>query len=224
MSQPNFFSQLASEKRTAVMDLLLKTGSDLRIKIREQHYKSKILSKISDGVYSIYKFIPGNFKEQEGIFSFDTTEGKYFFRGSISTQGSNLTLKTPDEIFQMVRRNDFRVDVPSSNDYICEIIDVNDVLKSVPAKLRNISLGGCQISVPTDSVIVNKEDTVSIKLGIKNYEWDLIATVAKQVRPAEKENALFLGLQFKEPEADFLTEVQSSLIFLDRTHRHARNE
>jgi hypothetical protein len=223
MAQLNFFSQVDPEKRVSVLDFLQKSGGDLRIKIRDQNYRSKILNKKGDGLYSIYKFIPGNFQDQEATFSFDAEDGKFFFRGSISTVGSDLIVNIPTEIFQLVRRSDFRVDLPPKNGYPCAIMSVNGKKKAtpIPAELRNISLGGCQIWVQTSDISPNKEDEISLNLTIKDFEWEHIKGIAKQIRPAnEKGDLTVLGLQFKDPDAEFLTEVQSALMYLDRMHRH----
>lgn len=221
MSQLNFFSQVDSEKRVKAIDFLQKSGRDLRIKIREHNYRSKVLSKKSENQYAIYQFLPGNFKNQEAICSFDAEDGKYFFHGVISTEGSEMILTAPKEIFQLVRRSDFRVDIPPKNGYPCAIISLNKKKKSAPAELRNISLGGCQIWTQTSDITVNKEDEVVFNLTVKNFEWENIKSIAKHVRPGnDKGDVMALGLQFKDAEAEFLTEVQSALIFLDRTHRH----
>lgn len=221
MAQLNFFSPVNSEKRLQIIELLRKSGNDLRIKIRDQNYRSKILSQKSEDQFAIYKFIPGHFNNQEAIFSFDAEDGKFFFTGSVSTQGSDLVLTFPSEIFQLVRRNDFRVDLPPQNEYLCSIISINGTKKVISSVLRNISLGGCQVSILTSDLSVNKEDLVEIKLTIKDFEWEKIPAIVKQIRPAnEKGDLTFIGVQFKEPEADFLTDVQSALMYLDRTHRH----
>lgn len=222
MTQPNFFSQVESEKRVSAIDFLQKSGGDLRIKIRNENYRSKILEKKGESQYSIYKFIPGNFNNQEATFSFDGQEGKFFFRGSVTTVGSDLILTIPTEIFQLVRRNDFRIDLPSQNEYPCAIMAVNGKKKAtpIPAELRNISLGGCQVWVQTSDIVPNKDDEIWLNLTIKNFEWENIKGLAKQIRPAnEKGDLTVLGLQFKDPDAEFLTEVQSALMYLDRVHR-----
>lgn len=227
MAELNFFSQVESEKRVSVIDFLQKSGGDLRIKIRGDNYRSKILEKKTDNQYSVYKFIPGNFQDQEATFSFDTPDGKFFFRGSITTIDKDLILNIPKEIFQLVRRSDFRVDLPPQNGYPCAITAVNGKKKStpIPAELRNVSLGGCQVWIQTTDITPNKEDEISLKLKIKDFEWENIKGIAKQIRPAnDKGDLTVLGMQFKDPGAEFLTEFQSALMFLDRTHRHRHDK
>lgn len=225
MSQLNFFSQVDSERRLEILGFLHRSGDDLRIKIREQNYRSKILEKKSDDQYVIYKFIPGNFKDQEAIFSFDAQEEKFFFRGSVSTIGPDLVLTFPNEIYQLVRRNDFRIDLPSKNEYPCSVVSLNKKKLSVTAELRNISLGGCQVWVVTSDITANKNDEISLNLTINTFEWENIKGITRQIRPAnEKGDLTVLGIQFKDPGAEFLTEMQSALMFLDRTHRQRHDK
>ncbi len=227
MNQMNFFSEVEHTKRKSIIEFLEKTQSELRIKIRDENYRSKVFEKKGDSQFSIYKFIPGNFQEQEGIFSFDYDSNKFFFRGSITTVGKDLILNFPDSIYQLVRRNDFRIDLPPQNEYPCAIMAVNSKKKAtpIPAELRNISLGGCQIWIQTSDLTTNKNDEIWINLTVKNFEWENIKGIARQIRPAnEKGDLTVLGLQFKDPGADFLTEVQSALMYLDRTHRHRHDK
>lgn len=223
MSQLNFFSQVESEKRLNAIDFLIKSGGDLRIKIRHENYRSKIIEQKGDGQYSIYKFIPGHFQDQEATFSFDAEDGKFFFRATITTIGKDLILTIPKEVFQLVRRNDFRIDLPPKNEYPCAIMSVNGKKKAtpIPVELRNISLGGCQVWVQTSDLVPNKEDEIAINLTINNFEWEYIKGITKQIRPAnDKGDFTVIGLKYKDPDAEFLTEVQSALMYLDRTHRH----
>lgn len=221
MNQLNFFSPLDSEKRTELLTYLGQAGSELRIKLVEQYYKSKILQKKTEDIFSIYKFIPGKFQKQEAIFSFDGPDGKYFFKSAITTENSELTLKLPEEIFKLSRRNDFRIDLHTGNGYACLVASVNRAKKSIAAELRNISMGGLQVALAASELAANKDDEIELDLTIKDFEWKKIKTIAKQVRVDNKDgDVLILGLQYKDPEADFLTEIQSALMYLDRVHRH----
>jgi hypothetical protein len=220
--QPNFFSPTDFEKRTELIDGLHRAGTDILLKIKDQYYKTKILKKKEANYFAIYKFFGGTYKDQEVLGSFNSDQGKFYFKGYISTQGDELMLSIQNELFQLVRRNDFRVNLPPDATYVCQILQIGNKKTKQEAKLRNISLGGCLIAIPKESVTTNLGDEIFVKMVIKDFEPERIPCIVRQVKPDTETPDTLLGLQFKDPEAEFLTDLQGALIFLDRTHRHAR--
>ncbi len=219
MSQQAFFAKLDGSKKMELVDYLIQSKCEFLVKIKDQHYKSKILTEKGLTSFSIYKFFSGSFKHQEVSCSFDYKDSKFFFRSSLTNNGGELILDTPSDIFQMQRRNDFRVNLPPKSGYTCEIVRVNDSKKKIPVDLRNLSLGGCQIAVKINDLTLIQNEEVALRIQIKEFEAEAIPTLAKHIKNGETSDIVLVGLQFVEPEADFLTELQGLLMYLDRTHR-----
>ncbi len=219
MSRQTFFAPTDSTKKNELVDYLVQSGCEFIVKIKENHYRTKILSEKSLTSFSIYKFFSGSFTQQDVTCSFMYQESKYFFKSSLTNKGNELLLDVPIDIYQLQQRNDFRVDIPPNSGYLCQIVKVNSVKKKISADLRNLSLGGCQIALDVNDLVLMQNEQVTLKLQIKEFEAEDIQTMAKHIKNGETSNLVLVGLQFVDPQADFLTELQSLLMYLDRTHR-----
>ena len=221
MNQPTFFAKLDSTKKNELVDYLVESGCEFIVKISQNHYKSKILTEKGLTSFSIYKFFSGSFNHQEVTCSFEYKESKFFFKSSLTNKGGELVLDTPENIFQMQRRNDFRVNIPPNSGYVCEIVKVNTAKKKITVDLRNLSLGGCQIAVNVNDLVLIQNEEVALRIQIKEFDAEAIPTLAKHIKNGETSELVLVGLQFVDPQADFLTELQGLLMYLDRTHRRA---
>ncbi len=219
MSQQTFFSKIDSTKMLEVIEFLIHNGTELVLKVKNQHYKSKILSRRTTTLFEIYKFSFISFLNEEVTCSFEIREEKYFFKSVLTSTNAEFKILIPKEIFQLQRRSDFRVTVPIGVAYTCEIVRINDMRGSYLVELRDISLGGCQIAYPSKAFKLSDNDEVILKLKMNQFENEKIITFVKHIKTIPAVETNLVGLRFDTPDAAFLTELQGLLVNLDRIHR-----
>ena len=202
-----------------VIDFLIHNGTEIVVKVNTEHYKSKILNRRTSTLFSIYKFSLINFENQEVTCSFEIKDDKFFFKSFLTSTNAEFKIIIPSEIFQLQRRNDFRINVPMGLAYTCEIVRLNQKKGPFPVELRDLSLGGCQIAFPKKLIRVALKDEVVLKIKMNQFENDKVLTLAKHIKKIETTDTLLVGLQFIDLGAAFLTELQGLLVYLDRVHR-----
>ncbi|MBC7421709.1 MAG: PilZ domain-containing protein [Bdellovibrio sp.] len=220
MSDLSFFNKLGPSSTGEILEFLVHNGTNLVLKIDDKHFKTKMLSKKNDREFSVYKFNFVEYQNKEIICSFDVKDEKYFFTASVRATNAELLITIPVEVYQLQRRNDFRVSIPPGISYVCEIRTVNFQKLNVKAELRDLSLGGCLVSLRNaDKLEIPKDSEIELTLKINEFDNPSILTIAKHVHLIGSNNTLQLGLKYKDPEADFLSELQTTLVQLDRILR-----
>ncbi len=215
----HFYSLLDPMNYTETIDFLLHNQTDITLKINGRHFKSKILSRIDANNFSVYKFNFESYSMDSTVCSFEISAEKYFFKSEISSQISGLTLTIPGEIFKLQRRNDFRVSVPAALPYTCEIKSVRVHSTNLRSEIRDLSLGGCQLSMKLDGYNLHRSDEVSLKIKINNFDWEKIRCQCKHATMKKNDFNYNVGLKFLESSAAFATDLQALLVQLDRIHR-----
>ncbi len=171
MSELAFFNKLGPNDSKEILDFVVHNQSNLVLKINDQHFKTKMLSKKNSNEFSVYKFNFVEYQNDEILCSFDVKADKYFFISAAKATGSELIISVPSEVYQLQRRNDFRVTIPPSLGYSCELRTVNFQKANIKAELRDLSLGGCLVSLQgADKLEIAKDSEVEIYLKINDFE------------------------------------------------------
>lgn len=215
----NFYTLLDQLNTKETIDFLIHSQSEVTFKINSQHLKTKILSKKNTLQFAVYKFNFEQYFDEAVTCSFEISAEKYFFKSQVSTIASELLLTIPNEIFKLQRRNDFRVAVPASIPYTCEIIGVNSSPVKLKAEIRDLSLGGCQLAVKITGTSFHNGDELYLKLKLNSFDWDRIHCSSMRVISKDSDSKLSVGVKFLETSAAFATDLQSLLVQLDRIHR-----
>lgn len=220
MNEISFFNKLNSVSTQEILDFIVHNQTNLVLKIHDRHYKTKMLAKKNNTQFSIYKFNFFAYQNEAVICSFDVKDEKYFFKSSISATETDLIILIPTDVYQLQRRNDFRISLTQSMAYECEVKTINFQKVNLKAEMRDLSLGGCLISLRhADKFEIPKDSEVEIALKIGAFENPSITTTAKHVHMIGSNNTLQLGLHYLDPSADFLRELQTLLVHLDRVQR-----
>lgn len=219
MSETSFFTKLDESKKTEMIQFLIENNSFLFIKIQNTHFKSKIVAARPGHLFSVYKFSLENYDKQEIICSFEYKNEKYFFKSIINSINDEFRINQPNTIYQLQRRNDFRVTIPFGTLHTCEVIQWNQKKVSIPVNLVDMSLGGCQISFKKDQIELKQKDEITFKLKIQQFENLQIEAIAKHIKQNAESDIYTAGLQFIDPDAGLLTDLQGLLVSLDRIHR-----
>lgn len=214
-----FYNLIDPAKRIETLDALIAENTEIVIKINELHCRTKILAKRSETEFLISKISPAKFKNERVMGSFEFKRNKYFFKTSLTSNTDGMTIVIPTEIFQLQRRNNFRVAVPIGVKYVAEIQTIKGKKVKEKIEIRDVSLGGCQIVFKKTAYTVSTNDELQLKIQMLDIDKDLIVCAAKHVLPLQNNTKVQVGVSFTDPDADFLTDLQSLLIHLDRIHR-----
>ena len=219
MSDKSFFVKVDNPKLIEVIDFLIHNETEIVLKIKNFHYKSKVLSRRDFPYFLIYKFSFITFEQEETTCSFEISNEKYFFKSTLTSTNSEIKIAKPTEIFQLQRRNDFRVAIPLGMKCSCNIIKINSMHGPFKVELRDLSLGGCQIAFPTSAIKMTNGDEVILSIEMNQFQNEKIYSFAKHLVNLENAETTLVGLKFDDPDAAFLTELQTLLVHLDRIRR-----
>lgn len=220
----DFYNLVDPEDQQHILNVLLKNKAELAIKINDIHRRAKIIGKHGTNAFLISKLGVVNFKNERVSGSFELERKKYFFKTSLTTTPDGPTVQIPTELFQLQRRDNFRVTVPIGVPYRAEIQSINGKKTFVKVEIRDVSLGGCLIVFKKEKVEIEKKDELQLNIKMLDLDKELIVCTAKHVVMLADDTKVQIGLNFTDPEGDFLTDLQSLLIHLDRIHRGKKYE
>ncbi|MFZ3228594.1 MAG: PilZ domain-containing protein [Pseudobdellovibrio sp.] len=220
----DFYNVVDQEKYSETLNLLIHDSTEIVIKINNQHCRTKIISKKSDTEFTIARISSDSFsanalKNERVTASFESNKSKFFFKTSLNSDKNEMRISVPTEIFQLQRRNDFRVTIPMTVKVAAEIQTLNGKRIKEKIEIRDISLGGCQLVLKKSNFNIKKNDEIQIKIKMLDLEVDLLPCKIKHVLELPDNLKNQLGISFSEPNVDFLTDLQSLLIHLDRILR-----
>lgn len=221
MSKDTFYEKIGEMAMKDIIAFLDHNQSELTIKINGQYVKANVNYIKNQKFFSILRFNSFDFSNEPVLCSFQLQDDRYFFNSFLSSSKLDYVIEIPKDIFHLQRRNDFRVAVPTGVTYKCTITAQNGIFKSVPAELRDLSMGGCQIAVPAYQLESKKDDTLDMKLEMDGYEFNRIELTARHVKYFEDQNLLLIGTSFKVTGEE-ATDLRSVLMFLDRTQRKGK--
>lgn len=214
-----FYTVLDSGKYSETINFLVHNQTQITFKIRSQHTKSKIIAKKNSRHLNIFKFNFQNYEDEAVICSFEINAEKYFFRSIISSNLHDLVLQIPEQIFQLQRRDDFRVIVPAGSSYDCMIQLVDGMPLKLLAEVRDLSLGGCQLIIVKVDFHLQRDSKIEFNFKMGLVERENISCVVRHVHRIQNDKKIAMGLKFQNSDADFLTDMQGLLVQLDRIHR-----
>jgi c-di-GMP-binding flagellar brake protein YcgR len=193
--------------------------TEIVIKISNQFVKTNVNHIKNEKYFSILKFHSFDFSNEPITCLFQSKDEIYFFYSYINTSKAECTIDLPSEIYQLQRRNDFRVSMPIGLPHTCEIIYVNGVQKNIEVEIRDLSLGGCQLSTPAYKSEINSDDEFSMKLKIDRFEFAELHLKARHCKTIKEQDSLLIGASFLDISNDNLSDMRALLMFLDRKTR-----
>ena len=214
-----FYTLLESFKYQETLDFLVHNQTSVTLKINLQHFKTQILGQKNPKELSLYRFNFQKYVNEKIICSFEIQAEQYFFTSDISLNGPELILNIPTEIFQLQRREDFRVTIPMNTNYTCSIRLIDGRPFRMDTKIRDLSLSGCQLVVDPTEFRFKKETEICFNLRMHNLDREHILCSVQHMSSLKNNSQLLLGVKFKSSSADFLTDLQGLLVQLDRIHR-----
>ena len=218
-SDIQFYTLIDASKFKETIDFLEHNHTDITLKIRSKHVRSKIVVKKNERELLIYKFNFQDFESEPVICSFEINAEKYFFKSEISTQQLSLVMQIPKEIFQLQRRDDFRIIVPAGSHYECTIKTIEGRPAKIAPEVRDLSLGGCQLGFAKPEIPLKRDVEIGLHFKMNNLDREDIYGSVRHIEYANQGKKIIMGLKFKSSDADFLADLQALLVHLDRVHR-----
>ena len=221
MSQTqSFFNKINESALTELLAFMEKSQTELTLKIQDQYIKARIQNRKNEN-FSLPRFSPYEFSGEKITGSFLINDDVYFFHSTLTSSNVDYALTIPKDVFQLQRRNNFRVVMPLGLAYTCEIHTINGQPAKHSVELRDFSLGGCQISIEGANIseLIHQDDTFEVSLKLHRFDFPALSLVAKHVKLVEVKNNLLVGCSLEEPNAEVLSELQAMLMYLDRIHR-----
>lgn len=222
MSIQSFFNKVSANTLNELVDFLFHNQSEITIKVDGGPYiKTKVLTRNDTNKISVSKINNQQYSNSAITGLFQIQNERYFFYSHLTSTNSSWVLNVPNEIFHMQRRNDYRVALPLGLIYKCEIVYVNARKTKIATEIRDMSLGGCLLSVQGKMSDQNIKiaDEIDLYLKLGKFEFTKMPLILKHIKYIEDKNYSLLGVSFHEPTSDILAELQSMLLYLDRIHR-----
>lgn len=223
MSEQSFFNKLNQIRVNELVEFLSHNQTEITLKVFDQFIKTNILSIKNNNSFSISRFSDFQFSNEPTICTFQVREERYVFKSYLKSSPTDYIIQVPTELFQLQRRNDFRVSMPIGVYYECEIRSINGSSQNTKAEIRDISLGGCQLSIKGQSSI-KENDEIDLYIKLDKFEFSKIPYTAKHIKVIEAQNLTLIGARLYDHSSELLSELHSLLMLLDRVLRGKTND
>lgn len=219
MSDESFYNKIDQVALKDVIDFLDHNKSEITVKILGQYIKTTVNSRKNEKQLSLPKFDSFEFSNEPVSCTFQIKDDRYFFKSFLTNGSAEYCIDIPANIYQLQRRSDYRVVVPIGVNYKCKILAVNENKALISVELRDISLGGCLISIPGLSSDYNVSDKLEIFLQLDKFEFQKLQIEIKHLKHVETQNTTLIGSAFTDPESDMRSQLLAMLMHLDRVKR-----
>lgn len=219
MNEQSFYNKISQVALKDIIDFLDHNNTEITLKVLGQFVKTHINSRKNDKQLSILKFNSFEFSNEPVTCLFQIKDECYFFRSFLNNSNSDFGIDIPADIYQLQRRNDYRVAMPIGVIYKCKITAVNSVNNLISVEIRDISLGGCLVSIPGLTSDFKENDIIDLFLQLDKFEFQKLTLLIKHIKFVEPQNNTLLGLGFSEPDSDIRSQLLALLMHLDRVQR-----
>ena len=224
MTKTAFYHKVSQLDLKELIEFINHNQTELTLKINRQFVKADVTHIKNEKFFSVLKFHDFEFSNEPVLCSFGYKDELYFFYSFLNNSKVEYLIDIPSEIFQLQRRNDFRVAIPIGLSHDCTINYVRGLPKNIKAEVRDLSMGGCQLSVPAYQLELKQDDEFDIILKIDKFEFSRLNLVARHVKVITEQDILLIGCSFVELDGEASSEMRSLLMFLDRKTRGKSTE
>lgn len=119
------------------------------------------------------------------------------------------------------KRDNFRVNISNQIESSASIDDSNQFL----FKIKNISLGGCNLTIHHSHLNLSFLKTytlhspVNLKVKLLNFEAENIIGVIRNINIDSKHNLVSIGISFEKLKSDEINELQRAIFKIERHYR-----
>lgn len=208
-TQDIFIKVKSTEEKNEVFDFLIysrkevlakttEKDSELFFLFPEKFEKGKLLCSMKDTV------IPTSLKNEKGllVIQFNSRTEKYLSQTTFSIEDNKIILDTKSDLFQLQRREDFRLKFPPNYKavFVLKKIngkDINLPLPKLKQTILDISGGGCRIENNLTNHEVKSKDILEGEILLPNREPLVVRCEARYVAPVpDRVQNQMIGLMF----------------------------
>lgn len=219
MSDPSFYNIISQVAHKDVLEFLHHNRTEIIIKVFGQFIKTSINSRKNEKQLAIPKFNSYEFSNESITCLFQIKDDRYFFKSHLNSTNTDYSIDIPNEIYQLQRRNDYRVAMPIGVIYNCEIQMLNQTEMNVKAEIRDLSLGGCQISLQGLNSEFKESDRIELYLKLDKFEFYKLAIEVRHIKFIESQDNTLIGASFSETNSEVNSQMLALLMHLDRVQR-----
>lgn len=219
MNDASFLKKLSQVSMSEVIDFIEHNQTEITIKVLNQYLKTNIQSKKNMQYFNLPKVGTVEYTNEPVTCLFQVKAERYFFKSHLTTLAANCSILIPSEIFQLQRRNDYRVSMPVGTIYKCLITGINGVKVNTTTEIRDISLGGCQLSIAGITSDIKQNDELELYLKLDKFEFQKLRLISKHIKFVDTLNTTLIGASLVNPDTVTLEDLQAMLLHLDRILR-----
>lgn len=186
-------------------EVICKGLDDNLYKVQSERFeKRKLVCKIPRG-----QTIPF-FKDHEVIVTFNLASEKYFFKALCRTIAGELVFDFPFDIFQLQRRQSYRLKIPSSYKAQVAVVAHNHRQINLIAGMQDLSTGGCRFLVKVEESNFKIDDEIEIFMHFKGRDSLHCKAIVRYV------NGTVVGVEFQQTTPAFESTVFSITLELHK--------
>lgn len=196
------FSSVAEEERTALFRDLEKLKSDLICKLKNTDDLVYIEASRYDGHDKLVCTLkrtspPPKDLPQPVVVAFSLNADRYFFTTDLrSAAGGFFSLDVSGTIFQLQRRENFRVRIPESYGTLVGIGNINGHAFNLRGSVIDLSAGGCRITMKGNDPLLKAGDRISGEMLIGRKPELPFEGVIRHVKQESSPTAQTFGFEF----------------------------
>lgn len=222
MDSASYYNRVGQVEHKELVDFIDHNQTVLTIKINSQFVKTNV-NYVKGNYFSLLKFHTYEFFNEPISCVFRYKDDIYMFSSYLRATKIDYLIDVPADIFQLQRRNDFRVSIPIGLGQDCVIQYARGIAKNVKAELRDLSMGGCQISTAAFDIEMAIDDSFDVSLKIDKFDFQKLKMIARHIKKIEEQDTLLIGASFDGLDGENLNEIRALLMFIDRRSR-GKNE
>lgn len=211
---PSVVEQTIKDK---IIDLMLHKKVLLRIQDKTGNHSFSSHQGSHKDMITLSKSSDINLQSPEANIYFEHESNLYSFRSVIKQNAEYIYLSIPTEIFKVERRENFRMDIPTTMQQSCRLID----FPLAKCRIVDLSLGGVLIQAKgLDFEKIKDLKNIKLKMTLLDLEDESFNCEIRIIRQDNEHQALLLGLQFEKLSTTLTQTIQSMLFQIDRYYRN----
>lgn len=197
--------KILSDMAFSRVEVICKGLDDNLYKVHSERFEQrKLVCKISRG-----QTIPF-FKDHPAIVTFTLSGDKYFFQANCKTVAGELVFDFPFDIFQLQRRQSYRLKIPSSYRAQVAVVNLNNRSTNILSTMQDLSTGGCRFVVKLEDAHFKIDDHLEIFMHFKDRDSLHCKGEVRYV------NGTVVGIEFKNTTPAFESTVFSITLDLHK--------
>ncbi len=184
------FHEVASKN----CEIMVKGKKDLSFRVRVKVFRNELdlLCESADGIQ------PTLFEGEEVMAQIDLNGEKFFLKTKARWHDELLILPTNVDIYQLQRRQTWRIKIPRSYKAKAIIEKLGDESVNYEGMVLDFSVGGVRLQVPGALATVPRDTAIQIMLTFGNRSPILITGyIRHKVKDASNEKLQLFGIEFK---------------------------